>query len=49
MDTPHVFSNYVKATLNHGLSLSEVDWGDLKRETTKHGPSLMEVDCGGKL
>ena len=49
MDTPHAFSNYVKATLNHGLSLSEVDWGDLKRETTKHGPSLMEVDWGGKL
>ena len=49
IDTPHAFSNYAKTTLNHGLSLSEVDWGDLKRETTKHRPSLMEVDWGGKL
>ena len=35
--------------INHGLSLSEEDWGDLKRETTKHEPSLMEVDWGEKL
>ena len=49
MDTTHAFSNYVKTTLNHGLSLSEVDWGDLKIETTKHKPSLMEVDWGGKI
>ena len=49
METPHAFSNYVKTTLNHGLSLSEGDWGDLKRETTEHGPSLMEVDWGGKI
>ena len=48
MYNPHAFSNYVKKTLNHGLSLSEVDLGDLKRESTKHGPSLMEVDWGGK-
>ena len=39
----------VKETLNHGLSLSEIEWGDLKRETTKHGPSLMEVEWGGKM
>ena len=44
MDNPNAFSNYVKTIPNHGLSLSEVDLGDLKRETTKHGPSLMEVD-----
>ena len=43
MDNPNAFSNYV----NHGLSLSEVDFGDIKRETTKHRPSLMEVDLGG--
>ena len=49
MYNPHAFSNYVKKTLNHGLSLSEVDLGDLKRESTKNGPSLMEVDWGGKL
>ena len=49
MDNPNAFSNHVKTTLNHGLSLSEVDLGDLKRETTKHGPSLMEVDWGGKI
>ena len=49
MYNPNAFSNYVKTTLNHGLSLSEVDLGDLKRETTKHGPSLMEVDWGGKF
>ena len=49
MDTPHASSNYVKTTLNHGLSLTEVDWGDLKRETTKHGPCLMEVDWGEKI
>ena len=46
---PSAFRNHVKATLNHGLSLTEVDWGDPKRESTKHGPSLMEVDWGGKI
>ena len=49
MDNPNAFSNYVKTTLNHGLRLSEVDLGALKRETTNHGPSLMEVDWGGKI
>ena len=41
MDNPNASSNYVKTTLNHRLSLSEVDFADLKRETTKHGPCLM--------
>ena len=49
MDNPNAFSNYIKTILNDGLSLSEVDLGDLKSDTTKHGPSLMEVDWGGKL
>ena len=49
MDNPNAFSNYVRTTLNHRLSLSKVDMGDLKTETTKHGPSLMEVDWGAKL
>ena len=49
MDSPNAFSNYVKTTLNHELSLSEVDLADCKRETTKHGPSLMEVNQGGKI
>ena len=46
----HVFSNCVRETFNHGLSHSEVDWGDPKRECTrmlKHtssGIMLMEVD-----
>ena len=44
MYSPHAFNNYVKTILNHGLSLSEGDLADLKRESTKHGPSLMEVD-----
>ena len=46
MYNPHAFNKYVKTILNHCLSLSEVDLGDLKRESTKHGPSLMEVDWG---
>ena len=45
----HVFSNCVRATVNHGLSPSEVDWGDPKEEPTKHGPSLMEVDWERKI
>ena len=31
MYNPHAFNNYVKETLNHGISLSEVELGDLKR------------------
>ena len=50
----HVFSNCVRPTFSHGLSPSEVDWGDPKGEPTKHGPNytssgcmLMEVDWEG--
>ena len=55
MDILHAFLNYVRPTFNHGLSPSEVDWGDLKGELTKmlnytsSGCMLMEVDRGGKL
>ena len=51
----HIFSNCVKATFNHELSPSEVDWGDPKGEPTKmlkytsSGCMLMEVDWAGKL
>ena len=52
----HAFSNNVRETFNHGLSPSEVEWGDPKGEPTKHGPNytssgymLMEVYWGGKL
>ena len=51
----HTFSNCVKVTFNHGLSPSEVDWGDPKGEPTKmlkytsSGCMLMEVDWGDKL
>ena len=49
------FSNCVRETFNHGLSPSEVDCGDPKREPTrmlKHtssGNMLKEVDWGGNL
>ena len=55
MGTFHTFSNCVRETFNHGLSLSEVDWGDHRGEPTemlKHkssGNMLMEVDWGGNL
>ena len=55
MDILHAFINYVRATANHGLSPSEVDWGDPKGEHTKmlkyisDGCMLMEVDWGGNL
>ena len=51
----HAFSNCVRATFNHGLSPSEVDWGDPKGEPTimlKYRSSeciIMEVDCIGNL
>ena len=45
----HAFSNCMRATFNHGISPSEVDWGDPKGEPTKHGPSIMEVDWRGNL
>ena len=40
----HAFSNSVREKFNHGLSPSDVDWGDPKGEPTKHGPSLFEAD-----
>ena len=55
MDILHAFINYVRATSNHGLSPSEVDWGDPKGELTEmfkytsNGCMLMEVDWGGNL
>ena len=49
MENPNTISNYVKKTFNNGLSISEADLSQLKRETTKHGPSLMEVDWGGNI
>ena len=45
----HAFSNYIKTTLNNGLSLSEVDLSHLKRETTNDVSNLMEVDWGGNI
>ena len=51
----HAFSNCVRETFNHGLSPTEVDWGDPKREHTKipkhtsSGNMLMEVDWGRNL
>ena len=55
MDILHAFINYVRATFNHWLSSSEVDWSDPKGEPTKMfkhtscGCMLMEVDWGGNL
>ena len=55
MEILHTFSNCVKATFNHGLSPSEVDWGDPIEEPTKmlkytsSGCMLMEVDWRGNL
>ena len=45
----HEFSNRIRATLIHGHSPSEGDWGDPKGEPTKHQPSLMEADRGRKI
>ena len=51
----HVFSICVKATFNHGLSPSEVDWDDPKGQPTKmfrytsSGCMLMEVGWGGEV
>ena len=55
IDILHAFINYVRATSNHGLSPSVVDWGDLKGKLTEilkytsNGCMLMEVDWGGIL
>ena len=51
----YALSNCVRETFNHGLSPSEVDWGDSTGELTKmlkytsSGCMLMEVDWGGNL
>ena len=55
MDILHTFINYVRATSNHGLSLSGVDWGDPKGEIieilnyTSNRCMLMKVHRGGNL
>ena len=49
MNTSCVSNNHVKQTCKHGPSLTEVDWGGLKKETLKCGPSLMEVYWAGKI
>ena len=56
MGTHHTFNNCVRETFNHGLSPSEIDWGDAIDRPIKHGPNytsngciLMEVDWGDKL
>ena len=40
LDILHAFINYVRATFNHWLSSSEVDWGDPKGELTEIVRSL---------
>ena len=56
MGTNHTFNNCVREGFNHGLSPSEIDWGDEIDVPIKHGPDytsngciLMEVDWGDKL
>ena len=49
MENPNAFSNYEKTTLNHGLSLSEVDLGHFKKETTEHVSSITDIDWGGNI
>ena len=55
MDILHAFINYVRATFNHGLSSSEIDWADPKQELTEmlkytsNGCIFMGVDWGGNL
>ena len=55
MDILHAFINYARASFNHGLSPSEVDWGNPKAELTEmlkytsNRCMFMEVDWGGNL
>ena len=56
MGTNHTFNNCLRETFNHGLSPSEIDWGDAIDVPIKHGPNytsngctLIEVDWGDKL
>ena len=39
MGTHHTFNNYVRGKFNHGLSHSEIDWGDTIDVPIKHGPN----------
>ena len=56
MGTHHTFNNCVRETFSHGLSPSEIGWGDATDVPIKHGPNytsngciLMEVDWGDKF
>ena len=56
MGTHHTFNNCVRETFSHGLSPSEIGWGDAIDVPIKHGPNytsngciLMEVDWGDKF
>ena len=56
MDTHHTSNNCIWETLNHGLSPSEIDWGNAIDVAIKHEPNytsngctLMEVHWGDKL
>ena len=48
MDTPPAFSSHAQETLNHGLSLSEVDWGDLKSDRIPSATPGAEPPRGAK-
>ena len=50
MGTHNTFNNCVRETFNHGLSPSEVDWGNAHGPNyTSNGCIIMEVDWGDKL
>ena len=56
MGTHHTFNSCVRVTFNHGLSPSEIDWGDAIDIPIKHGTNytpngctLKKVDWGDKL
>ena len=45
MGTHHTFNNCIRETFIHGLSPSEVDWGDAIDVPTKHGPNYTSNGC----
>ena len=45
MGTHHTFNNCVRETFNHGLSPSEVDWGNAIDVPIKHGPNYTSNGC----
>ena len=47
--TTNTGSKHVKDTHKNRPSITEVEWGGLKKEMPKHRPTLMKVDWGGKL